>query len=76
MQLIIIMHAHNTFLSVVILASGIQLQTPKRKNTRWSNLKVPVIARKLEACILRCKWLVHLNPKAELTNEKEKLPCK
>ena len=30
---------------------------------RWSNLKVPVIARKLEACILRCMWLVHLNPR-------------
>ena len=43
---------------------------------RWSNLKVPVIARKVEACILRCMWLVCLNPKAELTNEKEKLPCK
>ena len=41
---------------------------------RWSNLKVPVIAHKVEACILRCMWLVHLNPKAELTNEKEKLP--
>ena len=29
---------------------------------RWSNLKVPVIARKVEACILRCKWLVRLKP--------------
>ena len=38
---------------------------------RWSNLKVPVIARKVEACILRCMWLVRLNPKAELTNEKK-----
>ena len=43
---------------------------------RWSNIKVPVIARKVEACILRCKWLVRLNLKAELTNEKERLPCK
>ena len=38
---------------------------------RWSNLKVPVIARKVEACILCCMWLVRLNPKAELTIEKK-----
>ena len=37
---------------------------------RWSNLKVAVIARIVEACILRLK------PKAELTNDKETLPCK
>ena len=37
----------------------------------WLNLKVPVIVRTVEACILRCMWLVHLNSKAELTNKKE-----
>ena len=36
-----------------------------------SNLKVPLIARKVEACILCWMWLVRLNPKAELTNEKK-----
>ena len=43
---------------------------------RWSNLKVAVIVRIVEACILRCLWLVRLKPKAELTNDKETLPCK